>query len=730
MSAMKLVAYFLALGMSTCVDPKHRGSLVSMLRSKDSVTPMEKVITLIEELKSEVEDEAKEEAKAYDKFACFCKDTTKDKSEAIKDGYSEIDDLTATIEEKTAEQEKATEELAEFHKKIDEISMEIKKLKEERRVEKAENEAIIEDLELAITQAKKAIKVLKEAKPSFVEVKKMIQKSMVFIDALGISPKHRRAINAFLQGADSDEPPGEYESKTDEIIDAIKDLKKDMKEHKDKKVEEEEKAQKAYEKLLGKKEEKLEAAEEGAKDCEETIDECKEAIAEAEGKLTEEEAEMKDNQLYLKDLTERCEVKARQWDQRTKARAEEVEALASALETLKDVKEAKRALIQSPVKGKKASALLSQKIEVDQDVSAGAGAGEDDVGSSALSFMQRESQASPKTVAHRLLKGQQVKPASNDRHANAAALLASEGKRLKSTLLVSTATQVEAMSLIGPDPFKKIKILIQNLIDKLLQQMKDEATHKGFCDEEMGKAKNSRDSAHVKTQKLNAELMELEVAKDETKETIETLTKELDDLEESLKKTTKMREDEKEENAATIKESKEGAEAVAEAIKVLQEFYGKGAAFLQASPIDEEGEAPDAGFGDAPYKGKGAAAGGILGMLEVIKSDFERSIKQTTEEETKAHRGFVDFDRQTKVSIMDKETGKEQAKTDLKSIKIALDEGFTDLEDTQKLLDESLKELEELNPQCVDTGMSYEERVAAREAEIEALKKALDILKA
>jgi len=324
-----------------------------------------------------------------------------------------------------------------------------------------------------------------------------------------------------------------------------------------------------------------------------------------------------------------------------------------------------------------------------------------------------------------------VKPAyksvPNDRHAKAIALLTSEGQRLKSTMLVSTAAQVEAMSLIGPDPFKKIKILIQNLIDKLLQQMKDEATHKGFCDEEMGKAKNNRDSAHVNTQKLNSQLMELEVAKKENKQMIKDLSNELDDLESALNKNTKMREDEKEENAETIKESKEGAEAVAEAIKILSDFYkSKASVFVQASPVDED--SPGAGF-EGEYKGKQAAAGGILGMLEVIKSDFERALKETADAEAQAHQSFVQFERATKVSIMDKETGKEHAQTDLKSVKIALDEASTDLEDQQKLLDEALKELEELNPQCVDTGMSYKERVAAREEEIEALKKALDILK-
>lgn len=40
----------------------------------------------------------------------------------------------------------------------------------------------------------------------------------------------------------------------------------------------------------------------------------------------------------------------------------------------------------------------------------------------------------------------------------------------------------------------------------------------------------------------------------------------------------------------------------------------------------------------------------------------------------------------------------------------------------------TIKEIVELSPMCVDTGMSYEERVARREDEVAALKQALCIL--
>merc|ERR1719310_1762877 len=116
---------------------------------------------------------------------------------------------------------------------------------------------------------------------------------------------------------------------------------------------------------------------------------------------------------------------------------------------------------------------------------------------------------------------------------------------------------------------------------------------------------------------------------------------------------------------------------------------------------------------------------GILGMLDVIKSDFVRTIKETEKTEKAAAKEFMEFETTTKVSLGTKTVAKNANEGELTEVNASIDEDNTSLTDEQSLLDKSIQEIIELQPACVETGMSYEDRVAKREQEIESLKEAL-----
>merc|ERR1719252_48301 len=99
-------------------------------------------------------------------------------------------------------------------------------------------------------------------------------------------------------------------------------------------------------------------------------------------------------------------------------------------------------------------------------------------------------------------------------------LLRTKGKQLKSTLLTELASQVAA------NPFKKITKLIQELIERLLQEAANESNQKGWCDKALGDAKQKRDYTVEKLAALNSEMAELEGRRDELTEELDVLKKE------------------------------------------------------------------------------------------------------------------------------------------------------------------------------------------------------------
>merc|ERR1719506_3191257 len=128
------------------------------------------------------------------------------------------------------------------------------------------------------------------------------------------------------------------------------------------------------------------------------------------------------------------------------------------------------------------------------------------------------------------------------------------------------------------------------------------------------------------------------------------------------------------------------------------------------------------------YTGQQDSAGGVLAMLDVILSDFANLEADTKASEAKAQETYEDFMTQSKKTKSVKSKKIEMNEADKASAEAKLEEDTKDLKGTQDELLAADRYYEKLVPQCIDQGQTFEERTAAREAEIASLKQALEIL--
>merc|ERR1719198_2197 len=387
-------------------------------------------------------------------------------------------------------------------------------------------------------------------------------------------------------------------------------------------------------------------------------------IAADQQSLTATTAQMTDDQAYLNELTETCNARSKDWDQRSKMRQDELTALTSALTIMKERVATKTTektvrLMQGKAVVAKAATVVAEddrEVATQDDVDTqDADELADAVETEGASFLQLSSPRRAIASAIQAEAGQQLR-AAPDARTRVLTLLRKKSAELDSPVLAALATKVAA------DPFVKIKKLIQELIERLLQEAADEANHKGWCDKEFGKAYQARATKAEAIQALNTALSENEAKRDKLSEELAKLKKALDELNASLASTTKTREDESAENAATVTEAQEGLEAVNEAIDILDKFYktaAKATVLLETKGVvDDLPEAPTGSYNAAQ-----GASTGVLGMMDVIKSDFERTISSTQKDEKEAAAQFLAFDTETKSSIAQKTTAERANKS-------------------------------------------------------------------
>merc|ERR1719356_271268 len=257
------------------------------------------------------------------------------------------------------------------------------------------------------------------------------------------------------------------------------------------------------------------------------------------------------------------------------------------------------------------------------------------------------------------------------------------------------------------DPFAKVKSLISAMIEKLLKEGEADATEKAFCDKELAETQQKKADKEASIEKLTTKIDSMTAKSSKLKGEVAELEKELAALAKAQAEMDKLRAEEKAAFDANSAEMKKGIEGVQLALKVLNEYYAKA---------------------DKAHGAAEGAGGGIIGLLEVVESDFTKGLAEMIATEEAA---VAEYEQLTKENEIEKATKSQDVtyKTkESKGLDKSIAEATADKAGEQEELDAVLEYYKGIQERCIAKAVTYAERVKRRTAEIAGLKEALSIL--
>jgi len=641
----------------------------------------------LEENKVKIANDLAAEEKEMAEYTDFCDKESSDKGYAIKTATSKIEDLSATIEECTAKIPAYEDEIATLGSEVASKQKQLYESTELRKKEKADFDASEKELMTAVDQLDRAVNIIKREMPSFAQMpagsKKGVEVAMKvlskIIDSEAISVSTKRQLTGLLQTGNMEsedfafrhgQPQAKqvaYESKSGGIVEKIEEMKEKAEETLTEARSAETKAVNDFDMLAQSLNNGITVASDKISTAKSAAGLTTEELGKAKGDLGETSAAKAADEKALAELKHDCETSAADWATRQESASAEMAAIDKAIEVLS---EGVRVLLQTGAKIK----------DVDAE--------EADAPESTESSARRQLVSKFKDMSRKF----------------------------------GSYALMEMAGSAAMDPFVKIRGLIEDMIAKLLKEAQEEATQKAFCDEEMGKSKTSEKEKTLTLDKLNSRIDKATARVAELDEAIKTLESEIATLDASTAEATKIRTEEGESNAKAIKDFGDAAAATEKAIKILKDFYDNASLIQTSSKTHSKDDAPE--FGSA----KSGAGDVIIGILEMSNEDFVKLHSETSTAEAEAQEAYEKLMDDSKASKGAKLAEVKASQSEIKSLKVALENYGEDKTMTSSELQAVLDYIEKLKPQCEEKVMSYAEKKARREAEIAGLKEALEIL--
>jgi len=672
---MRATSLFFLLAAPVFAAPGENGS------------PIDKVVGLIEEMKSKIEADGETEQAIFDKYACWCEETTARKSHNIGFAMTEIRRLGTLVLKQKGTVSVKDYEMSVLNKQIAENQDAQRQATTIRQKENTEFQAKKQEMENTIGSLEKGIMVLSgagtktasllEQKATLGAMGQNIKKAVQQLpsDAV-ITPKRMRQIQEFLQD------PGEfydqkaaakesYSPASTTIMGVLKDMYDTFIVNLEKETGMESDAQMHYEDLMSTKEKEFATLSAELKVRVAEHAEALVQVADASQELDDTTQQMQADIEFFEDTKAACTSKADAWAERVRARTEELAGIDKAIEILTS---------------DDAKALFGKAIKPGME----------------KTFLQLSDADQQK--AYRALK-----------------LIA---ERTHSNRLARIAAAVRSSSL---GHFDAVIEEIDELMTTLKAEEKADINHRDWCKEETFKNENEASRYEYKIKKTEAAEVKLQAQLEQLETLLDTTIEEIGSTNDEIK----AMEDERvaeHEAFETAKADDEGAiKLLEQAIESLSSFYKNNPpAFLQGKQEPGEDEAPDATFTDA-NKSKGENQG-IVAILTMLKEDLEAEITNGIKSEGDAHADFeraMSKSKSVLKSLLEKKSNLKQSIVETNS---NIDEKNEDISDLNDLLTSEKDYLAEIKPDCDWILGEFQDRYERRRTEMDGLTNAKSML--
>jgi FtsZ-binding cell division protein ZapB len=649
-----------------------------------AANPIRKVVTMLQAMQTKVLAEGAKEKELYDKFSCYCQNGAGELSKSISDAETKVPLLGSDIAEAEAKKKQLTEELKKHQADRAAATSAIATATTLRNnaaaaftKDKAQSTSNIDALSQGITAISKGMG------GSFLQTNAAQVLKQLALNQATLLDADRQDIMAFLSGGEE----GQYVPQSGEIVGVLKKLLNDMNQDLAEAEASEAKSIASHDQLMFAKTKELNAHSKAIESKSVRVGQLAVEISQMQNDHEDTEKGLTEDKKFLRDLDGNCAAQAKEWDERSKTRSEEVLAIADSIKLLND---------------DDALELFKKTLPTTSSSFVQMSANENIMRERSLSILR----AASKKSTHR--------PQFD---------------------FISLAIQGKKVGLAG------VIKMVDGMITTLKQEQKDEDGKKEYCSKQLDFANEKKKSLAKTVSDLDISIQDATDGIATLKEEIKSLTDKIQDLDQSVTEATEQRKSGHQEFTEFMSSDSAAKELLGFAINRLNKFYNPKlappafiaatgvTAFVEVSAHVHQQDAPPpppATF-DA-YAGQKEESGGVMKMMDLLVKDLEKSMQEAQHEEKESQKDYEQMLQDSaekraldQQSLTDKNIAKASMEADVESSKEAKSSAGTELMATEKYISS-------LHGECDFLLQYFDVRKEARTGEVDALVNAKSVL--